>query len=64
MCYGHVDLRTIEREVHDRLRATAPKMAAKEDASVTLPPSLTPGLRGVFARVQAALLAVRSARAS
>jgi len=64
MCHGHVDLRTIEREVQDRLRSAAPKTASNDEEAVTLPPSLTPGWRGVVARAQAALLSFRSARAS
>jgi hypothetical protein len=37
MCHGHVDLRTIEREVQDRLRAAKPVHPSKEEADVTVP---------------------------
>lgn len=55
MCHGHVDLRTIEREVQDRLRAagSVKRDAAEEDVAV--PPGLIGGVPGLLARLRALL---------
>lgn len=55
MCHGHVDLRTIEREVQDRLRAAKPVVRKAEDERNPVPPGLIGGLPGVFARLSALL---------
>jgi hypothetical protein len=39
MCHGHVDLRTIEREVQDRLRAASPVAGTTGDEPITVPPA-------------------------
>jgi hypothetical protein len=40
MCHGHVDLRTIEREVQDRLRAAKPVAhPGRRTDDVTVPPA-------------------------
>jgi hypothetical protein len=53
MCHGHVDLRVIEREVQDRLRAAKPVASFEEEADVTVPPGLIGGLPGIIARLRA-----------
>jgi hypothetical protein len=47
MCHGHVDLRVIEREVQDRLRAAKPVASVEAEADVTVPPGLIGGLPGI-----------------
>lgn len=61
MCHGHVDLRTIEREVQDRLRAAKPRARETQDENVTVPPGLVGGLPGLVARLRAALRGLRIA---
>jgi hypothetical protein len=61
MCHGHVDLRTIEREVQDRLRAAKPTMPMSQDDDVTVPPGLIGGFPGLLARLRALLPRRRSA---
>ncbi len=53
MCHGHVDLKYIEREVQDRLRAAKPVAREVEDEEITVPPGLIGGLPGLVARVRA-----------
>ena len=55
MCHGHVDLRTIEREVQDRLRAAGPVIRDVEDEPITVPPDLIGGIPGLLARLRALL---------
>jgi hypothetical protein len=52
MCHGHVDLRTIEREVQDRLRAAKPVTIKAQDEDITVPPGLIGGIPGLFARLR------------
>ena len=60
MCHGHVDLRTIEREVQDRLRAAKPTMPMSQDDDVTVPPGLIGGFPGLLERLRALLPRRRS----
>jgi hypothetical protein len=60
MCHGHVDLRTIEREVQDRLRAAKLTMPMSQDDDVTVPPGLIGGFPGLLARLRALLPRRRS----
>ncbi len=60
MCHGHVDLRTIEREVQDRLRAGKPAVRMSQDDDVTVPPGLIGGVPGLVARLRALLPGRRS----
>jgi hypothetical protein len=55
MCHGHVDLRTIEREVQDRLRAAKPVARETAEGETAMPPGLIGGLPGVLARLRAVL---------
>jgi hypothetical protein len=59
MCHGHVDLRVIEREVQDRLRAAKPVASVEAEEDVTVPPGLIGGLPGIIARRPARLLPSR-----
>jgi hypothetical protein len=52
MCHGHVDLRYIEREVQDRLRASKPAASVHQDEDVTVPPGLIGGIPGLVARLR------------
>jgi hypothetical protein len=62
MCHGHVDLRTIEREVQDRLRAVKPAVTPSGDEADSLPPMRVPGWLGRLARTGAALASLRPVR--
>jgi hypothetical protein len=55
MCHGHVDLRTIEREVQERLRAASPVIRDAGDEPITVPPDLIGGIPGLLARLRALL---------
>ncbi|GEM_PF-1771860 len=55
MCHGHVDLRTIEREAQDRLRAVKPAVSMSRDDDVTVPPGLIGGFPGLVARLRTLL---------
>ena len=55
MCHGHVDLKYVEREVQERLRAAKPAASLSQDDDVTVPPGLIGGLPGLVARLRALL---------
>jgi len=55
MCHGNVDLRTIEREVQDRLRAVKPAVPMSQDDDVTVPPGLIGGFPALVARLRTLL---------
>jgi hypothetical protein len=61
MCYGHVDVKVLEREAQERLRGAAPLSAP--EMSVGLPPELIGGWRGVWARFAMTLRRLRPAKA-
>ena len=65
MCHGHIDPRTLMIEAEMRYRAAQPRpdVAQPGDAAPELPPELTGGLKGLWARVRAALAASRPRQA-
>ncbi len=53
MCYGHVDLKFVEREIQDRVQAAQVATASEtDDRDVSVPPGLIGGLPGVWARLR------------
>jgi hypothetical protein len=61
MCHGHVDLKFIEREVQDRLRAATTLARDDTNEDVTVPPGLIGGLPGLVARLRALMPGRRTA---
>jgi hypothetical protein len=61
MCHGHVDLRTVEREVQERLRAVKPSLSAVRQDDEVCPPGLIGGLPGLLARLRPLLAPLRRA---
>ncbi|MEX3016272.1 hypothetical protein [Gymnodinialimonas hymeniacidonis] len=58
MCYGHVNVKVLEREVQDRLRAAhTVGNLAPECEPQAMPPELIGGFRGLWARMRAGPLA-------
>lgn len=51
MCHGHVDLKTMEREVQERLRASVASTNRSDATCPGLPPELVGGLRGAMLRI-------------
>lgn len=63
MCHGHVDVKTLEREAMERLRAARPVAVAETAVGDGPPPELTGGLAGVVARLRMAFRVGRTAGA-
>jgi hypothetical protein len=55
MCHGHVDVKLLEREALERLRATQPRRAQAATQTGGPPPELMGGLAGGVARLRHAL---------
>ncbi len=61
MCHGSIDPKLLMRDAEERYRASA-VVAATTGPSRELPPELMGGLRGVWARIIAALPTGQGAR--